>query len=181
MIFADIFGQVFRDSTGMPTKVSTYNVRLIIYEGISNDISEIEKSSIEYLNNSDNIDWRLNDAKRIKLYADFVNGFITAKDYSLLLDDLDYEKKQIFNDFVSSTDFYFVNAYRNKLYSEKKKHIRDSYISLMKFDTWFDMEEARELADLATLQIRTSDKYVDAKRIAEIRDKYMIEKKMRRG
>jgi hypothetical protein len=54
----------------------------------------------------------------------------------------------------------------------------------MSFDSWFDMEEAREIANLASLQIRCSDEYVDAKRIAEIRDRYMRarhEKRIRRG
>ena len=184
MNFGDIFGQMFRDATGMPTKVSTYNVRLGIYDEISSGVSQVEDNSISYLEESHNVDWMLNGASRLKLEGDFTKGLITTGDYVYSVAQLDSERKQILDDFVSTTDLYFVTAHRNRLYSIKRKHQRDAYISNMSFDSWFDMEEAREIANLAALQIRTSDEYVDAKKIAEIRDRYMRarhEKRMRRG
>ncbi|MBR3210260.1 MAG: hypothetical protein IKF82_08390 [Bacilli bacterium] len=173
MNFGDILGQVFRDATGMPTKVSSYNVRLGVYDEISSSVSQVEDSSISYLNETHDIDWMLNSASRLKLEGDLARGLITSDDYVYSLTQLDSEQKQILDDFVSTTDLYFVTAYRNKLNSIRRKHSRDEYISLMGFDSWFDMEEARELANLASLQIRTSDKYIDAQKIAEIRDRYM--------
>lgn len=181
MDFNDILGQVFRDAIGMPTKVSSYNVKLELYDEISNSISEVESSSTTYLEETHDINWILNGVSRLKLESDLANGLITLTDYATFLNQLDIERKSILDDFVSTTDLYFVIAYRNRLNSIKERHLRDGYITLMRFDTWFDMEEARELANLASLQIRTSDKYIDAKRIAEIRDKYMLERKMRRG
>lgn len=181
MNFLDIFGQVLRDSIGMPTKVSSYNNRIKVYDEISSDISYVENSSVEYLDESGNIDWKLVEAKKIKLEYDLANGAISANDYVLLLNNLDVERKQLLDDFISFTDLYFITAYRNRLNSIKERYSRDSYISLMKFETWFDMEEARELANLASLQIKSSDKYIDAKKIAEIRDKYIYDRHMRRG
>lgn len=181
MNLGDIIGQIFRDSTGMPTKVSSYNVKIGVYDGISSDVTEVENNSIKYLEESRNIDWLINQAQMLKLSSDVSSGIVSPADYALLFDDLEKQKRQILNDFVSSTDLYFITAYRGKLYSVKKRNMRDQYISLMKFDSWFDMEEARELANLAALQIRSSDKYIDAKKIAEIRNKYIMDRHMRRG
>ena len=184
MNFGDIFGQMFRDATGMPTKVSSYNIRLGIYDEISSSVSQVEDSSISYLEESRDIDWVLNGANRLKLEGDLAKRLITAEDYVYSLTQLDSERKQILDDFVSTTDLYFVTAYRNRLYSIKRKHQRDMYISSMSFDSWFDMEEAREIANLAALQIRSSDEYVDAKKISEIRDRYLCarhEKRIRMG
>lgn len=181
MNFRDILGQIVRDYTGMPTKLEVYNFRLRIYDEISKDISEVEDRSVDYLDVSSDIDWKLNYAKKVKLDADVSTGTISPRDYAILLDNIDVERKNLLNDFISHTDLYFVTIYRDKLYSAKKKNIKDPYISLMNFDTWFDMEEARELANLAALQIRSSDRYVDAERIAEIRNKYLYERHIRRG
>ena len=160
MNFGDIIGQIFRDSTGMPTKLSSYNIKLEVYEEISDDITSIEEASMNYLNEINNIDWKLNDANRIKLYSDYVTGLISNDEYVLLLNNLDIEKKQILNNFVRSTNLYFVTAYRNRLYTIKNQNCRNEYIKIMNFDSWFDMEEARELANLASLQIKSSDKYI---------------------
>ena len=181
MNFRDIFGQAFRDSTGMPTKVSSYNNKIKVYDEISSDISHVEDSSVEYLDESGNIDWKLVNAKKIRLEHDLVKGTISTNDYVLLLNNLDSERKLLLDDFISSTDLYFISAYRNRLISIKERYISDSYISLMQFDTWFDMEEAREIANLAALQIRSSVKYIDAKKVAEIRNRYVCDKHMRRG
>lgn len=181
MNFGNIFGQIFRDYTGMPTKVSSYNNKLKIYDQISCDISEIEQKAIEYLDVSGDFDWKLNEAKRLKLNYDLSHDVVSPSDYALAIKDLEFEKRYILDAFISSTDLYFITVYRNKLNFVKSRNTRDAYISLMNFDTWFDMEEARELAELAALQIRSSDEYVDAKRIAEIRDKFMYERHLRRG
>lgn len=181
MNFGDILGQVFRDATGMPTKVTTYNAQIGVYNEISSNISEIESSSISYFEETNNFDWRLNKAKALKLESDLTRGSITPDDYVSSLDQLEIERKQILDNFVSTTDLYFVTAYRKRLYSIKSRHMRDAYIGVMQFDSWFDMEEARELAKLASLQIQTDDRYIDAKKIAEIRDKYMYERHIRRG
>ncbi len=181
MNFGDIIGQVFRDYTGMPPKVNSYNNRISVYQEISDNVSNVENSSIKYLNEIGFIDWKLVDAKRIKLDSDLSRGLISPQDYVLMLNDLELERKQVLNDFVSSTDQYFVTAYRNRLYTIKSQNSRNEYIRLMNFDTWFEMEEAREIADYAALQIRSSDKYIDAKKIAEIREKYLRERHMRRG
>ena len=74
MNFGDIIGQVFRDYTGMPTKISSYNIKLNLYEEISDDITSIEEASMNYLNEINNIDWKLNDDNINKLYSDYVTG-----------------------------------------------------------------------------------------------------------
>lgn len=181
MNFGDIIGQVFRDYTGMPPKVNSYNNRISVYQEISDNVSNVETNSIKYLNEIGFIDWKIIDAKRIKLDSDLSRGLISPQDYVLMLNDLELERKQVLNDFVSSTDQYFVTAYKNRLYTIKSQNSRNEYIRLMNFDTWFEMEEAREIADYAALQIRSSDKYIDAKKIAEIREKYLRERHMRRG
>ena len=113
----------------------------------------LQNNSIKYLEESRNIDWLINQAQMLKLSSDVSSGIVSSADYALLFDDLEKQKRQILNDFVSSTDLYFITAYRGKLYSVKKRNMRDQYISLMKFDSWFDMEEARELANLAALPV----------------------------
>ena len=176
-----ILGQMFRDYSGMPTKVTGYNNRLNVYEEIISNVSEIEKNSIEYLNNSNDIDWRTNQAKSMKLNFDVSNGKILPEEYALLLKEIDMERRQLVDAFVSNTDLYFVIAYIERLNSIKTRYVYDRYISLMKFDDWFDMEEAREIAEFAVLQIKTDEKYIDAKKIAEIREKYLHERFLRRG
>ncbi len=181
MRFRDMVGQSFRDATGMPPKVSVYNSRLKVYDGISDDVSEVENLTIQYFRETSNIDCNMVNAKRIKFDSDLQRGLISINDYVEALNLLDQEREIVINDFVSSSSDYFIAAYRNKLYSVKKRYSRDPYISPMEFDTWFHMKEARELAKLAALQIRSSDEYVDAKKIAEISERYKRDRHLRRG
>ena len=181
MNFGDIIGQVFRDYTGMSPKVTSYNNLISIYHEISDNVNNIEANSIKYLDEIGFIDWKLIDAKKIKINSDLSRRLISPQDYVLMINDLEFERKQVLNDFVSSTNQYFVTAYRNRLYTIKNQNPRNEYIKLMSFDTWFDMEEASEISNYASLQIKSSDKYIDAKKIAEIREKYLRERHMRRG
>lgn len=181
MRFRDMIGQSFRDATGMPPKVSSYNSKLKLYDEISGDVDEVRNGTIKYFEEIQNIDWRLIEARRIKLEADVRNGKITPQQYAYMATKLDEEVEMVLDNFISSSDDYFVTAYRNRLYSIKKRHVRDPYIAPMEFDTWFQMKEAKELAELAALQIRCSDEYVDAKKIAEISERYKRERHLRRG
>lgn len=181
MNFGDIFGQLIRDYTGMPPKVSGYNSRIEVYQEISDNVTYIEDGSIKYFEEIGFIDWDIIQAKKIKLDAELASGLISSRDYVFQNNNLELERRNVLNNFISSTDCYFVTAYRNRLYSIKKRHSKNEFIKIMNFDTWFDMEEAREIANYAALKIRSSDEYVDAKKIAEIREKYLRERHLRRG
>lgn len=181
MAISDWIGQAFRDYTGMPPKVSSYDNKIKIYDEIKDDIDNIEKSTIDYFNEICFVDWKIIEAKEIKLEADLKKGLVLPLDYPRLFQALAYERDYVLDDFISNTDKYFVIAYKNRLYSIKNRNGSDPYIEPMEFDDWFSLKEARELAKLAALQIRSSDKYIDAKKIAEISQKYKRDRHIRKG
>lgn len=181
MAISDWIGQAFRDYTGMPPKVSSYNSKIKIYDEIKDDIDNIERSTIDYFNETCFVDWKIIEAKEIKLEEDLKKGLVLPLDYPGLFQSLIEEKDYVLDDFISNTDKYFVIAYKNRLYSIKNRHDSDPYIRPMEFDSWFSMKEARELAKLAALQVRSSDKYIDAKKIAEISERYKRDRHMRKG
>ena len=85
------------------------------------------------------------------------------------------------SDFIDNTDLYFVSVFINKLKDIKKRNKKDSFIQTMNFDSWEEMLFALELSKKIIIFIENSDDYADAKKIAEVRDKYLYERHIRKG
>ncbi len=181
MNFKNILGQVFRESTGMPPKVRVYNGKLDTYKEIISCVSTIEDSTIKYFNESSYYEWKLIEADFLRLEYDLKHNTITTAQYVTLLKAIEDRKNIVLSDFIDLTDAYFVAAYRNRLGTIKERNSKDPYISAMAFNLWVEMKNSREIAELAVTQIETSDDYVDSKRIAEIRDRYLRDRHLRRG
>ena len=179
--FKNLIGGLFRDSTGMPQKVNIYKSRIKVYDEISYDVDKIEEMTINYFEETSLFDWKILEAEVIRLEGELKNGLISPYDYSNKCFEISEKKEEFLNSFISDSNEYFITAYKNRLYSIKNRYNNDSYISLMDFNSWFELKEARELAKLASLQIKSSDDYVDSLKIAEICERYRRNNHMRKG
>ena len=181
MNFKNIIGQVFRESTGMPPKVCIYNSKLDTYKEIISCVSTIEDNVIKYFNENYYYDWKLLETEFIKLESDLAGRIITTSQYITMAKNIEDRKDVVLSDFIDSTAEYFVTVYRNRLQTIKERNSKDPYISFMAFKLWMEMKSSKEIAELAVVQIETSDDYVDSKKIAEIRDRYLRDRHLRRG
>ena len=146
MNFGNIFGQWFRDTTGMPSKAETYDVRLSPYRDIVESINSLRESTIKYFEESHNSAWGIIQAQKMLLEGQLVNGILSPTDYDRQMSILHMEEEKVFANFIETSDEYFVLGYKRRLATIKSRHKRDQYIGSMDFDTWHGMVSALEVA-----------------------------------
>ena len=181
MKLSNYLEQLIRDLMGMPTMISTYNIKLKPYKEIIECINNIMNNTIDYFETTNYYEWQSYIANVDKIKYQMLTGIISVDDYTSLLSASEFEKNKIMSDFIDNTDLYFVSVFINKLKDIKKRNKKDSFIQTMNFDSWEEMLFALELSKKIIIFIENSDDYADAKKIAEVRDKYLYERHIRKG
>ncbi len=181
MNFGNIFGQWFRDATGMPSKASTYDVRLSPYRDIVECITELKENVIKYFDEVHNSAWGVIQAQKMLLEGQLINGIISPADYDRQMSIIHIEEEKTIAKFIETSDEYFVVGYKRRLTTIKNRHKRDQYIGSMDFDSWSGMTSALEVARTVVAIVENDADYIDSKRVAAISDKFKYERHIRRG
>lgn len=184
MIFGGAIDDAFRNMTGMPSRLSTFDIRLLPYREIVECITSLKDNVIKYFEESHYSDWCINQLNKELLHAQVINGVLSVEEYDRQHCILFQKDDEIISNFIENSSEYFVVGYKSRLNTIKKRNKHDRYIDSMDFDSWNGMLAALELSKIIISTTENSDEYVDAKKIAEIRDRYLRarhEKRIRRG
>lgn len=176
----DYIGQSFRDKIGGPYKYETYNIGLKFYKEIVAIITELENETINYMYKHSNSDLILNDYYKKRLVERLSGDSLSDDEYHIETQKIKDDREEIISNFIDSSDLLFIRDSKQRLYLIKQKNVKDNIIQKMSFDTWDEMNISRDLADIVIAKIETNTKYIDAKEVYEIIEKYKRDMHMRR-
>lgn len=176
-----MFGSMFRNKIGAPSKKELLDNHVNIYEKIINIKNDMESLAYEDFKSTNNSDWFLLQAKEKRINNCFANGEISEECYLKYINEYREKMKRLISYYIDGQDENSeYGLLRNTLKRLKKENIHLLNIDKMKFDLWVQIEISAELAQLTISQIINSNEYSRAKKNDEIITNYQIRRHFRK-